>query len=209
LNLALILSPTPLPNLSLHLTLSLITISTPGIKGNKMIDLRRILVPTDFSVYSQHALKYAAAFSEKFNADVYLLHVFQDLAVYQPDEVTVAPPVVPSVEQLTSSARSTLQRMVEENKLQHLPVHTEVREGTAVDEIVRFAEENVIDLIVMGRHGRGWLAHVLLGSVAEKVVRRAPCPVLMVRLKEHEFITTTPQVDRQRDEPQMDADERG
>jgi nucleotide-binding universal stress UspA family protein len=157
-----------------------------------MIDLRRILVPTDFSPYSQHALIYAAAFAEKFGAEIYLLHVFQDLAVYQPDEVMVAPPVVPSVEQLTASARSALERMVIDKHLQRFKVHTEVREGTAVDEIVQFAAENTIDLIVMGRHGRGWLAHVLLGSVAEKVVRKAPCPVLMVRLKEHEFVTDEP-----------------
>lgn len=153
-----------------------------------MIDLRRILVPTDFSTYAQHALVYAAAFAEKFGAELYLLHVFQDLAVYQPDEVTVGPPVVPSVEQLTASARSALEQIVVEKQLQRFNIRTEVREGTAVDEIVDFAEENTIDLIVMGRHGRGWLAHVLLGSVAEKVVRKAPCPVLMVRLKEHEFV---------------------
>ena len=58
-----------------------------------------------------------------------------------------------------------------------------------VEEIVDYAKEKNIDLIVMGTHGRGWLAHVLMGSVAEKVVRKAPCPVLTVRLAEHEFVS--------------------
>lgn len=154
-----------------------------------MIDLRRILVPTDFSDYAQHAVVYAAAFAEKFGAEILLLHVFQDLAVYQPDEVTVAPPIVPATEQLTASARTALDRIAASSQLQNLRVQTAVREGSAVEEIVAFAQEQTVDLIVMGRHGRGWLAHVLLGSVAEKVLRKAPCPVLTVRLKEHEFVT--------------------
>ncbi|HXG11081.1 MAG TPA: universal stress protein [Gemmataceae bacterium] len=153
-----------------------------------MIDLRRILVPTDFSKHSQNALTYGAAFAEKFGAELYLLHVVQDLALFIPDAITVAPPVAPPVEQFIAAARSALERVTQESNLQGLTIHPEVREGTPFYEIIRFAQEKDIDLIVMGTHGHSGLAHVLLGSTAEKVVRKAPCPVLTVRHPEHEFV---------------------
>jgi universal stress protein A len=153
-----------------------------------MIDLHRILIPTDFSKHSQNALAYAVAFAEKFGAELHLLHVVQDLAMFLPDGVTAGPPLLPPVDQLTAAVRVALDRAIEENHLQHLPVQTHVREGTPFYEIIRFAKEMNIDLIVMGTHGRSGLVHVLLGSVTEKVVRKAPCPVLTVRHPEHEFV---------------------
>jgi nucleotide-binding universal stress UspA family protein len=153
-----------------------------------MIDLHRILVPTDFSKYSHHALTYAAAFAEKFGAELYLLHVVQDLAVFIPDMITVAPPVLPTVKQLTEAVYAAFDRLIEEQQLQQLDIHREVREGSPFYEIVRFASEENIDLIVLGTHGHTGLAHVLLGSVTEKVVRKSPCPVLTVRDPEHEFV---------------------
>src|SRR5262245_11724747 len=153
-----------------------------------MIDLRRILVPIDFSKHSQNALTYAAAFAEKFGAEIYLLHVVQDLALFIPDAVTAGPPLLPPMDQLTAAVREALDRVIRENQLGPLQVHPEVREGTPFYEIIQFAKEKSIDLIIMGTHGRGGLAHVLLGSVTEKVVRKAPCPVLTVRDPEHEFV---------------------
>jgi nucleotide-binding universal stress UspA family protein len=153
-----------------------------------MIDLHRILVPTDFSKHSHNALTYAAAFAEKFGAELYLLHVVQDLALFIPEAVSVAPPAVPPIEQMTAAVREGLARLVRENDLDRFTVHTEVREGTPFYEIIQFAKEAGIDLIIMGTHGRGGLAHVLLGSVSERVVRKAPCPVLTVRHPEHEFV---------------------
>jgi nucleotide-binding universal stress UspA family protein len=153
-----------------------------------MIDLKRILVPTDFSKHSENALHYGAAFAEKFGAELYLLHVVQDLAVFIPDAVTVTPPIGPPIEELTASVRGALERLIQENNLQRFPVHPEVREGTPFYEIIQFANEKEIDLIVMGTHGHTGLAHVLMGSVTEKVVRKASCPVLSVRHPEHEFI---------------------
>jgi nucleotide-binding universal stress UspA family protein len=153
-----------------------------------MIDLHRILVPTDFSKFSQNALTYALAFAEKFGAELDLLHVVQDLAMFLPDVVTAGPPLVPPIDQLTQAVRTALERLIQENNLNRLPVHAEIREGTPFYEIIRFAREKDIDLIVMGTHGRSGLAHVLLGSVTEKVVRKAPCPVLTVRHPEHEFV---------------------
>ena len=153
-----------------------------------MIDLHRILVPTDFSKHSQNALKYAAAFAEKFGAELYLLHVVQDLALFIPEAVSVAPPMAPPVEQMTAAVREALDRVVTENGLGGYTVHREVREGTPFYEIIQTAKEKDVDLIIMGTHGHSGLAHVLLGSVTEKVVRKAPCPVLTVRHPEHEFV---------------------
>jgi nucleotide-binding universal stress UspA family protein len=153
-----------------------------------MIDLHRILVPTDFSKYSHNALTYAAAFAEKFGAELYLLHVVQDLALFIPEAVSVAPPVTPPIEQMTAAVHEALQRVVREEDLGRFKVHCEVREGTPFYEIIQFAKESDIDLIIMGTHGHSGLVHVLLGSVTEKVVRKAPCPVLTVRDPEHEFV---------------------
>jgi nucleotide-binding universal stress UspA family protein len=158
-----------------------------------MIDLQRILLPTDFSKHSNVAMTYAAALAEKFAAELYLLHVVQDLALFIPDAVAVAPPVAPPVEEFLAAAREALERVSKGSQLAGLPVHREVREGTPFYEIIRFAKEMNIDLIVMGTHGHTGLTHVLLGSVTEKVVRKAPCPVLTVRHPEHEFVHPLPQ----------------
>ncbi len=153
-----------------------------------MINLRRILVPTDFSRFSQVALTYASALAEKFGAELHLLHVVQDLALFIPDAVAVAPPLAAPVEQFAAAAREALERVVRDHQLERLKVRQDVREGTPFYEIIRYAKELKIDLIVMGTHGHTGLIHVLLGSVTEKVVRKAPCPVLTVRHPEHEFV---------------------
>jgi nucleotide-binding universal stress UspA family protein len=153
-----------------------------------MIDLHKILVPTDFSKSSQNALSYAVAFAQKFGAAVHLLHVVQDLALFIPEAMMVAPTGAPPVEQFHEAARAALQRVVSELGVADVVIHPEVVEGVPYDTIIRFARERDIDLIVMGTHGHTGLAHFLLGSVSEKVVRRAPCPVLTVRHPEHEFV---------------------
>jgi nucleotide-binding universal stress UspA family protein len=153
-----------------------------------MIDLHRILVPTDFSKWSQNALTYGVAFAERFGADIHLLHVVQDLALFIPEAVMLAPPLTPPIEQFVTAARAALERVVTELALPAVRIHPEVAEGVPFDEIIRCARARDIDLIVMGTHGHTGLAHMLLGSVAEKVVRKAPCPVLTVRHPEHEFV---------------------
>ena len=153
-----------------------------------MIDLRRILVPTDFSKSSANALTYAAAFAEKFGAEILLLHVVQDLALFIPEAVLVAPPPAPPVEQFAAAARTALERVITDLQRPGLAIRPEVVEGTPYEEIVRFARERDVDLIVIGTHGHTGLAHILLGGVTDKVVRRAPCPVLTVRPHEHEFV---------------------
>ena len=145
-----------------------------------MIDLHRILVPTDFSKFSDNALRYAVAFAEKFEAELYLLHVVQNLTVIIPDILPVEPPITPSVEELTTAVQTAFDRIIAENNLAKLKIHRDVREGTPFYEIIQAAKEGDIDLIVMGTHGREGMARLLIGSVAEAVVRRALCPVLTV-----------------------------
>jgi nucleotide-binding universal stress UspA family protein len=153
-----------------------------------MIDLHRILVPTDFSKSSDNALTYGIAFAEKFGAEMYLLHVVQDLTWFVPEAILVAPAAMPPLEQFVTAAQTALERVIQKLNLPGIKIHPQVREGTAFDTIIRYAREIDVDLIVMGTHGHTGLAHVLLGSVAERVVRKAPCPVLTVRHPEHEFV---------------------
>ncbi len=153
-----------------------------------MIDLHRILVPTDFGKSSENAVKYAAAFAEKFGAELFILHVVQDLALFIPEAVLIAPMMTPPIEQFKAAAQAALEKVVKDMNLAGLKVQTEIAEGVPFAEIIRAARDKNVDLIVMGTHGHTGLAHVLLGSVAEKVVRKAPCPVLTVRHPEHEFV---------------------
>src|SRR5436305_919406 len=108
-----------------------------------MIDLKRILVPTDFSKHSQTALNYGVAFAQKFAAQLYLLHVMQDLALFFPDAVTVVPPA----EELNAAVQASLQRLLRENHLENQNIQLVVRMGSPFHEIAEFAREEDIDLV--------------------------------------------------------------
>ena len=150
-----------------------------------MITIKRILVPTDFSDQGKTALMYAVAFADQFGAAVDLLHVME--------------PVPPGA-LLSHISLNDLKKSMHEEAEKHLeelnsewqdyafPVKKIIVEGHPFVEIIKHAKESGADVIIMGTHGRGAIAHMLLGSVAEKVVRKAPCPVLTVRHPEHEFV---------------------
>ena len=152
-----------------------------------MINLQRILVATDFSPHSQVALRYAKALAEAFHAEVVICHVLEN-----PDLLSQLPPVdqgyfPPNFLQLQEEqAQVGLSKLAAEAG--PLNVRTLLRHGAPFVEIVAAAREEAADLIVIGTHGRGAIAHMLLGSVAEKVVRKAACPVLTVREGEHDFV---------------------
>ena len=152
-----------------------------------MIELKRILVPTDFSEPSAAAVKYAKEFAEAFGASLHVLHVLEDPLVFAPmSEGYATPPNF--YEELEKNARDRLAAVVSAAELPTPQTRVTLTKGSPFVEIVRYAKSEDIDLIVMGTHGRGPMAHMLMGSVAEKVVRKAPCPVLTVRHPEHEFV---------------------
>jgi nucleotide-binding universal stress UspA family protein len=146
-----------------------------------MIAIRRILAPTDFSDNSIPALRYAAELAEKFAAELVLLHVVQDMTLVLPDAVMPTPVAAPDLDEMTAAARAGLARLVADLNLARLNPATEVRIGTPAVEIDAAAKDLKADLICVSTHGRTGLAHLLLGSVAEKILRHAPCPVLVVR----------------------------
>ena len=160
-----------------------------------MITLKHILVPTDFSETSEAAAKYGVALARAFNATLHLLHVEprRDLQIIVERELVVekflSDPTAATLP--PNAARELLGKILTEQEERELRPEYVLRAsglGGPYVEIVRYAKERTIDLIVMGTHGRGFVAHLLMGSVAEKVVRKAPCPVLTVRHPEHEFV---------------------
>jgi nucleotide-binding universal stress UspA family protein len=140
--------------------------------------ITRILVPTDFSADADTALAYALDIASRFQATVHLLHVVDD-----PLASGVWSTEVSTAE--IAGLQATLVRDAEQRLRELVPdqgtVSTEVRTGHAAAQILEVARERNNDLIVMGTHGRTGLAHLLMGSIAERVVRLAPCPVLTMR----------------------------
>ncbi|HZZ73832.1 MAG TPA: universal stress protein [Pirellulales bacterium] len=149
-----------------------------------MIELRKILVPTDFSDTSAVALTYAKELATAFKASIHLLHVMVE---WLPDGfVPYSPELFRDIEQ---AAHKQLGEILSAEEQQQYQAQLVVRSGSSeFIEILHYAREQAVDLIVIGTHGRGPIAHMLLGSVAEKVVRKASCPVLTVRHPEHEFV---------------------
>ena len=153
-----------------------------------MIKISNVLVPTDFSEPSASALAYGREFARAFGARLHVLHVVENSMMFVGPEA-VGVDLARLQTELDAAARTALERTVAAEDREQLNAATVVRSGTSTAfEIARYAEEAVIDIIVMGTHGRGPLGHLLMGSVAEKVVRIAPCPVLTVRHPEHGFI---------------------
>ena len=142
----------------------------------------RILVPTDFSELSAVALDYAEALAERCGASLHVLHVIEDRFLLGATSSEIYVPDVPALRAaLVTSAESELATFVADRVRNAVRVTTEVRVGNAATVICEVAGATARDLGVMGTHGRTGIAHLLLGSVAEKVVHTAPCPVLTVR----------------------------
>ena len=145
--------------------------------GTQEPTITRILVPTDFSPCSQDAVRYAAVLAKRFGASISVLHVIETLS-YTLTESLQWVDLYAHVRTLVEPMMDGLVRDLREQKF--TAVGTLIQ-GVAYDEIVKKAKEESADLIVMGTHGRRGMRHLLMGSVAERVVRAAPCPVLTVR----------------------------
>ncbi|WP_254533736.1 universal stress protein [Natrinema gelatinilyticum] len=133
----------------------------------------RILIPTDGSENVVHAVENGIAIAEQFGATVYAFAVVP--YVVTRDHIRYDPEAV---------AERGVEDIQEQCDKKGIDVITEVRKGEPFEEILAYSDENDIDVIVMGTHGRTGLDHVLIGSTAERVVRHAPIPVLTVRSKE-------------------------
>lgn len=152
-----------------------------------MIQLKTILCPTDFSEYSKTALRYALALAEAFRARVILLHVIEPIQV--PVEYNFGISLGLEFDESTEAAlKRKLHDLVDISVRATVDVEEKLVRGAPFAEIIRCAREEQVDLAVLATHGLSGIAHLLLGSTAEKVVRKAPCPVLTVKHPEHEFV---------------------
>ena len=155
-----------------------------------MIALKNVLVATDFSEPSATALEYGRALARTFNASLHVLHVVDN--VFAQAMLADAAPAnyAGLLQEIEESGRKQLEAIVREDDRRELHATPVLLTYTGpAAGIVSYAKQRDVDLIVMGTHGRAGFSHVLMGSVAEKVVRSAPCPVLTVRHPEHEFIS--------------------
>ena len=152
-----------------------------------MIRLQRILVPTDFSESARHALTYGLSFAREYHAELLLLHVVEVVPVGYASDLFPAP-MAAVFEEVSAYARAELAQLSALSRERGVTSRELVAQGKPSAEIVKAAREHDVDIIVLGTHGKGMLDKALFGSTTERVVRRAPCPVLTCRLKEHEFV---------------------
>jgi nucleotide-binding universal stress UspA family protein len=139
--------------------------------------IRHILVPHDFSETADKALAYALTLAEKLGSRVTVLHVYEIPAYPFPEGPAMTIPMAAELEKASATA---LEAVVARSQRPGMKLETQLRQGAPWREIDEGARELKADLVVMATHGRKGLARALLGSVAEKVVRTAPCPVLTV-----------------------------
>jgi nucleotide-binding universal stress UspA family protein len=151
-----------------------------------MIVLKNILVATDFGEPSAVALAYGRDLARAYNARVHLLHVVEDVMMRYSPEVGFA---VPELQKnLETAAWRDIRGLITEDDHSITIVPLVQTAVNVAFSIVDYAKANTIDLIIMGTHGRGAFKHLLMGSVAERVVRTAPCPVLTVHAQERDFL---------------------
>lgn len=143
-----------------------------------MKELKNILVPIDFSEPSLVLIPYAKYLVNKLGARIHLLYVVRSLS-YMAGFYIPHPSIEKFEEEIIEGAKKVMEKLVEEH-FQDIPVKTYILIGDAASEIIKFSEENDIDLILMGTHGRKGLDKTIFGSVAECVVKGASCPVLTV-----------------------------
>ncbi len=151
-----------------------------------MIKITNILVPTDFSESAMAAYEYALSIAKTFQSKIYLIHVYEPLVYYS--EAPLGLPDMFTMEQnIQAASEQSMKKIVDEyfhgrrETYGDIEVESILTQGKPFIEIIKAAREKNADMIIMSSHGRSALEHILLGSVTEKVVRKAPCPVLTVR----------------------------
>jgi nucleotide-binding universal stress UspA family protein len=158
------------------------------VEDEMILAIKTILVPTDFSECSQGALQYAEALARQFGATLHLVHVCHP-ATLTTGGVDAAFISLPDVEEeMRTAAVAEMSKLA--GTLAGIATTSEIAFGSPAACIVAAAVEHGVDLVVMGTHGRGPIMHMVLGNVAERVVRAAPCPVLTVREPRRTVATT-------------------
>ncbi|QOJ14449.1 MAG: universal stress protein [Planctomycetia bacterium] len=143
---------------------------------------RSVLWPTDFSAFSMHGGRYAKAFCDDFGATLHILHVVPpplnpDVALLVPSEA----PISMSDPAMLDDCRASLDRLIKDHFGGSSAIRREALFGNPWSAVCEYARQQQIDLIVVSTHGRTGIAHVLIGSTAERIVQHAPCPVLTVK----------------------------
>jgi universal stress protein A len=141
---------------------------------------KKILVPVDFSQYGDEILRYAREMAQKFDASIDLIHVVPNMDYFTPYESFMAAENIVAIQK---GVEGEVEKDLDEvaTKLPGITVKKVIRNGVAFVEILDYVRSEGIDLIIMGTRGRGGLEHIIIGSVAEKVLRKSPCPVLAIR----------------------------
>lgn len=153
------------------------------MRTDKLLPFKRILCPTDFSEPSYEAVKAADELASSFSAELILVHAVPPLHFIPPSD---APPTLTPLylHEMEGAGQKGLRKLADERISKGVDVRLEVAQGPPAAEIVRIAHEERVDLIVIATHGATGIQRVIFGSVAEKVVRLAPCPVLTIRATE-------------------------
>jgi nucleotide-binding universal stress UspA family protein len=151
-----------------------------------MIALRQILCPTDFSKYSDHALDYGVELAKQFGGTLHVQHVIQ--LAYMTVAYEIAPDIAASREIAERNAREKMDAKIKELESRGVKAEPHITIGTPFVDIITLARDQSVDLIIIATHGWGAFKQLLLGSTAERVVRKAPCPVLTIKHPEHEFV---------------------
>jgi universal stress protein A len=152
-----------------------------------MIEIRRILVPMDFSECSRRGLRYAVAMAERFGSEIVLVHAIEAPLNLPPQTlVRLDPegPAMPIMDYVREAADRRLNAMLAELSLASIPAQGVISVGDVRDIVLESAKTHNVDMIVMGTNGRKGLRHLLIGSVAEDIVRRSEVPVLTTRMHE-------------------------
>jgi nucleotide-binding universal stress UspA family protein len=158
-----------------------------GRTEKSVIGLKTILVPIDFSDNSKKALRYAIPFAKQFNATLILMYVVEP-TIY-PSDFGFGQVGFPNVEkELQDKAAEEMRELIATLVPSTVQSYSVVDSGIPFIEITSYAQKKNIDLIIVATHGTTGVEHILFGSTAEKIIRKSPCPVLVVRAEEHDFI---------------------
>ena len=155
-----------------------------------MVRMEKILFPTDFSDFSSYAASFAVSFACDYGAKLHVLHVVDTLIDFY-ETLSETPPGEELDSKIIEMAAEELKAASSPEQFTRLDHESICIKGKPFVEIVRFARDKEMDMIVMGTHGRSAIEHALIGSTAERVVREARCPVFTVRKPGHRFVAPT------------------